>query len=311
MAGLVFSVLGFNAASRPPALARALALALAIAGATAQAPGYAWGGGPCATEDDCSLGGLCVASKCVCDNHFTGPQCDLLNLQRPRFDTESGLCHAGMASYFSWGGRSILGPDGKYHLVASFMCRHATLDSWTTVSSSGHFVSDAPDGAFSWADSSCSGPVCTPIVIPWSHNTVVVENGPGLSPGILVAHIGDGVVDPSKWAPCFNMSEVPPQSPPPPPATAMSAAWPNEAFAEGAADPRGMLGSRNGGDPGDTCYYETADSWDGPWSRFNSNSGVEIKHVPNRTNQLPPPSARHSPDPIPCTCNVTAPPYAP
>ena len=77
------------------------------------------------------------------------------------------------------------------------------------------------------------------------------------------------------------------------------------------ADPRGMLGSRNGGDPGDTCYYETADSWDGPWSRFNSNSGVEIKHVPNRTNQLPPPSARHSPDPIPCTCHVTAPPYAP
>ena len=262
-----------------------LLLLLAAGGARAQAPGYAWGGGACATMDDCSLGGECVASKCVCDAWFTGPQCDLLNLQRPRFDDQAGLCHAGMATYYSWGGRSILGPDAKYHLVASFMCRHATLDSWTTVSSSAHFVSDEPDGAFTWADSTCAGDICTPLVIPWSHNTVVASQEQ--SPAIIIAHIGDGVVDPSNWAPCFNKSQTTAAA-----VDAAAAAWPHEAYqdeagAEGgghdagaaAADPRGILTRRGGGlrgDPGSTCYFHTADNWDGPWTRAFNNSGVSI-----------------------------------
>ena len=291
-------IINTGGAPVPPRLPRLpllplLALLLSLGGASAQAPGYAWGGGDCATIDDCSLGGECVAGKCACDAHFTGPQCDLLNLQRPRFDDQAGLCHAGFSSYYSWGGRSILGPDAKYHLVASFMCRHATLDSWTTVSSSAHFVSDSPDGAFTWADSSCAGDVCTPLVIPWSHNTVVTQNGEGASPGILIAHIGDGVVDPSKWAPCYNKSEVPGAPSASPSSSSFSssaaataaAAWPHEAYASaaetggGAGDPRGVLSRRRGGlggDPGSTCYYHTADQWDGPWTRAFNNSGVSI-----------------------------------
>ena len=254
---------------------RAAALVLLAASAAAQAPGYAWGGGKCATDDDCSLGGECVAGACACDDYFTGPNCDLLNLQRPRFDDQAGLCHAGMSTYYSWGGRSLLGPDGRYHLVASFMCRHATLDSWTTVSSSAHFVSDTADGAFSWAELTCAGDICTPLVIPWSHNTVVTENGAGASPHILVAHIGDGVVDPSKWSPCFNKSEAVP---------AAAGAWPHEAYEAAASqqggveDPRGMLSrrSRLGGNPGDECFFHTADAWDGPWTRNDNNAPVSI-----------------------------------
>ena len=121
-----------------------------------------------------------------------------------------------------------------------------------------------------WADSTCAGDICTPLVIPWSHNTVVTENGAGASPGILIAHIGDGVVDPSQWAPCFNKSQV-----------AEAGAWPHEAYeAEpgGAEDPRGMLtrrGSPSPG-PGDSCYFLTADQWDGPWTRNDGNAGVLI-----------------------------------
>ena len=257
------------------ASARALALLLALLArpdlAAAQAPGYPHGGGSCTSEDDCSLGGECTASACACDPWWTGSNCEYLNLQRPRLDDQAGLCHKGFASYYSWGGRSAFSPaDNKYHLVASFMCRHATLASWTTVSSSAHFVSDTPDGAYVWADSSCEADICTPVVIPWSHNTVVAQNGDGMSPSIIVAHIGDGVVDPSKWAPCFNKSDVHDSDG----ATgdAAAAAWPHPSY--GSANEDGALLRRS--DPSDTCYFETADHWDGPWSRALNNSGVVI-----------------------------------
>jgi hypothetical protein len=113
-------------AFRARPLAAALLLAAVVDG---QAPGYSWGGGACTTEDDCSLGGECVASKCVCDNYFTGDTCQFLNLQRPRFDDQAGTCHRGFSSYYSWGGRSVIGDDGKAHLIASFMCDHKDLGS--------------------------------------------------------------------------------------------------------------------------------------------------------------------------------------
>ena len=39
------------------------------------------GGAPCATEEECSLGGVCTGSRCSCDVWFTGSNCSLLNLQ--------------------------------------------------------------------------------------------------------------------------------------------------------------------------------------------------------------------------------------
>lgn len=180
------------------------------------------GGGDCATDWDCSLGGTCDASKCNCDIWFTGPQCDLLNLQAPP-DDQLGLCHHGFDSYYSWGGRAlpqavtskpaVLGAPEKtqYHLYASFMCNHNTLRNWTTVSSSGHFVSDSPVGPFQFSPEQCENGVCTPTVIPWSHNTVANFNTSatlGADDAWQIWHIGDGVVNASVFSPCFSKTQV-------------------------------------------------------------------------------------------------------
>ena len=226
--------------------------------ADSQTPGYSWGGGACVTEDDCSLGGECVALKCICDNYFTGESCQYLNLQRPQFDDQAGTCHKGFSSYYSWGGHSIVGDDGKAHLIASFMCNHKDLGSWTTISSSVHMVADQFDGQYTWADVDCDASgICTPIIAPWSHNTVSGENGPGLSPRYLVAHIGDGVVDPKEWSPCFNKSDV------------------HDVVAPTSTE----YVSRLRGDPGGTCYYSIADDLNGPWLTTLNNEGVVINNT--------------------------------
>jgi hypothetical protein len=233
----------------------ALALALLCACAAAQAPGTPHGGAACATAFDCALGGTCTDSVCVCDAWFTGSNCTLLNLQRPRFGRESGTCGAAFNSYYSWGGRALYDlPSDTYHLMASFMCRHASLAQWTTVSSSAHFTSAVVDGPYEWFEQDCDASgICTPIVIPWSHNTVVAANAPGRSPAFLVAHIGDGVVPPAQWLPCFNKSDV-----------------------KLAPPPRGARAPPLRASPGDTCYYTVADDLAGPWTRALNNSGVTI-----------------------------------
>lgn len=58
-------------------------VALVLAAAAAQDPNTPHGGGACATDEDCSLGGTCDATACACDIWFTGPTCALLNLQPP------------------------------------------------------------------------------------------------------------------------------------------------------------------------------------------------------------------------------------
>lgn len=227
--------------------------------AASQAPGVPHGGGTCQTDYDCSLGGACTDNHCICDPWFTSSNCSMLNLQRPRFDMQGGTCNdEHFASYFTWGGRAHLGPDGQWHLFASVMCRHNNLNAWTTVSASAHFVAPEVDAPYKWYPGDCdeSG-VCTPIVIPWSHNTVSAAFHPSTppsspSPSYLLAHIGDGVVTPSKWFPCYNESEV--------------------GLVSAVEEPM-----RN--DPGGTCYYSTADNLAGPWTRALNNSGVVINNT--------------------------------
>jgi alpha-L-fucosidase len=257
--------------------------ALLLAAALAQAPGVPHGGGACTTDDECSLGGVCTGGSCVCDAWFTGPSCALLNLQPPLND-QAGTCGRGFASYFSWGGRAVE-YAGQYHLYASFMCRHNTLDAWTTASSSAHFVAAAPEGPFAWAPAECAGDVCTPAVIPWSHNTVILPNLPGQHPALLLWHIGDGVVPPSTWAPCFNTSEVGGDALVGAPAPAASAAT----AAAAAAASSGEL--RDGWpalapNPGGTAYVQTADAPGGPWTHFNNNTGVAINFTGSWTSAL-------------------------
>lgn len=44
------------------------------------------GGGECASEWDCSLGGVCSAGKCICDPQYTGSHCSVLQLRRAKLN---------------------------------------------------------------------------------------------------------------------------------------------------------------------------------------------------------------------------------
>ena len=179
--------------------------------AAAQTPGVPHGGGACATDFDCSLGGTCDASKCRCDPWFTGATCALLNLQAP-LDDQNGLCGAGFDSYYSWGGRALPDADGQWHLYASFICDHDNLKEWTSQSSSAHFISPNATGPFEFSPEQCDDHgICTPSIVPWSHNTVGFHNASaaaGAADAWQIWHVGDGVVNRSVWSPCFNRSEV-------------------------------------------------------------------------------------------------------
>ena len=241
--------------------------------AAAQTPGVPHGGGACdpaLSGWDCSLGGTCNASSvCACDPMFTGPTCALLNLQAP-LDDQAGTCGHQFDGYHSWGGRPLLYSDSKWHTSLSFLCRHAGLGQWTTVSASAHFVSDSPAGAFSWGAEQCQGEVCTPSIIPWSHNTVFLRNDAEAARGarFQIWHVGDGVAPPSDWAPCFNFSEV----------------GARFSLADAAAPaPRAPPRQPS---PGNAAYVATSNTPSGPWARGLSNGQVPINFTGAWTGAL-------------------------
>lgn len=146
---------------------RYLALIVIVLGvdlARGQVP-YPHGGGQCATDWDCSLGGLCAASlagaprRCACDAWFTGPSCAHLNLQPARAD--AGLQAPG---YNSWGGHPLYSADdGLYHTYVSLMCRGSSLNDWKTLSSIAHATSPRVDGPYTLA----AGVDAQLVVPPW------------------------------------------------------------------------------------------------------------------------------------------------
>lgn len=82
--------LPISAEMRPSSPLSKLILLSLVALACSQAPGIPQGGGACATDWDCSLGGVCNAQKCQCDPWFTGSSCNFLNLA-PAVSQDQGL----------------------------------------------------------------------------------------------------------------------------------------------------------------------------------------------------------------------------
>jgi hypothetical protein len=237
---------------------RALALALLALGARAQLPGVPHGGGPCATELDCSLGGTCAAGVCACDVWWTGATCALLNLA-PADPAASGLVAPG---YFAWGGHPLVDSNGTFHLLASFLCDHATLDSWTTKSSIAHATAPSPTGPFVLAP----GLDAQLVVPPWSHGAYIVRDPP--SGEYLLVHIGDGRVPKSTWAPCYDSSEDTAAFRAPVTATAAAAA---------ANKPLPGVGAR----ANDGVFVERSMNLEGPWTSFADNTGLVVNFPAN------------------------------
>ena len=246
--------------------------------ADSQTSGVPQGGGACVTEDDCSLGGVCESSKCKCDAWFTGATCALLNLQAP-VDTRGGTCGPAFDNYHSWGGRTIYdAADKQFHAYISFLCKHNNLGAWTTQSASAHFTTDSPAGEYTWGAEQCTADgICTPSIIPWSHNTVALSDVSFPSDArFQIFHVGDGIVPPAQWSPCWNASEAGPGWTPPTAPRALDATgW-----------SVGAPASTSAPNPGNTAYVTSAPASDGPWTRELDNAGVPINFTGSWTDAL-------------------------
>jgi hypothetical protein len=215
----------------------------------AQAPDVPHGGGACTNDWDCSLGGICASNYfCECDIWFTGSTCAQLNLV-PADPDAHGIDTPG---YFSWGGHPLQDENGTYHLLTSFLCDHATLSSWTTKSSIAHATALTPTGPFTFA----AGDDAQLVVPPWSHGAIVTQDP--VSKKYLLFHIGNGLVAPSTWSPCYNSSENTPAF-----ASFFDASPPPLPFGSGESD---------------HTYVEQALTLAGPWTSFANNSGLVINY---------------------------------
>jgi hypothetical protein len=253
----------------------ALLLLLLVQSASAQAPPTTlqpWipphGGGPCATELDCSLGGLCTAGKCVCDPWFTGSNCTLLNLQRAKPD--AGFRPPG---YHSWGGHAAWDEgSGRWMGLFSFMVRRCSLSAWTTNSASVLATSKEVDGPYTLLgdpepDSIAPGNPAL-IVPPWSHNTFLARDPP--SGEWLLWHIGSGQVPASQWKNCTGNPDDDTDQPIASMSTPGVSRQQIRASLEGSSvAPLPVLG--------DTFFVATAKSLVGPW-----NTSVNISATVNQ-----------------------------
>ena len=165
--------------------------ALSVFLARAQSPGYPHGGGPCITDEDCSLGGVCGASnECICDPWFTGASCSLLNFAPAKsisafaFPPSAGPVH-------SWGGHSVYNPvDKLFHGFFSVMCDNANLTLWESKSSIWHASASVGDGPYTLREM---------VAPPESHNAYV---SPAADGTFALFSIGNASIPKKEWAPC-------------------------------------------------------------------------------------------------------------
>jgi hypothetical protein len=189
-----------------------LRTAVAATAAVAAAALLATPAAGCATDDDCSLNGVCASGACACDPGWVGPSCGALNITT--VDAADG--YDGLPDgVSSWGGAALPGDgDGLWHLFYAKMEGGCTLSSWETNSACWHATGPSPLGPFTDADT---------VLGPWCHNAVPMRAPDGTW---LVYHIGCGGVTPKN---CTG-AEAPEAAP---------------AAAAAAAPPCGGIGSVN------------------------------------------------------------------
>ena len=130
--------------------------------------------GICESVDDCSLNGVCLNSKCVCDNGWKGRHCDLLNLDS--VDYNKGYKNESQAS---WGGNAIY-EDGKWHLFVAEMANGCPLNEFGSSSQIIRSESDSPDGPFQHKEI---------VISHFSHNPTLRKTNDG---EFVLYFIGDG-----------------------------------------------------------------------------------------------------------------------
>ena len=100
----------------------------------------------CATDDDCSLNGVCLKGTCKCDPGWHGNDCGVLAIKATPLG--AGFQHPNTSS---WGGSVIKGPT-KWHMYLSRMSESCGLTSWATNSEIVHAVSPTMVGPYVYSD---------------------------------------------------------------------------------------------------------------------------------------------------------------
>lgn len=150
------------------------------------------GGGACASEWDCSLGGNCTAGRCDCDVWFTGESCALLNLARARpqngFDLTS--LQSGGDSFHgnrwrgwsSWGGHAVYDETNAstpWVGVFSLMARGCGLHAYHSNSESVIATAKEVDGPYLLEDPSDPDAPANVAVAAPSHCTQIKRHPSG------------------------------------------------------------------------------------------------------------------------------------
>jgi len=126
----------------------------------------------CATDDDCSLNGVCESNTCACDAGWTGAACGALHLAPVDFAaTRGGYRHPTTST---WGGNILVDAAGAAHMWIAEMAPNGTagdagagscgLTTWSSASQITHVVAASPLGPYARAS------VATP---RFSHNPLV------------------------------------------------------------------------------------------------------------------------------------------
>lgn len=144
----------------------------------------------CASDEDCSLNGLCSNGHCVCDAPWGGDACETLEFL-PGKETACGkLCayHGTGADTTSWGASVVRArEDGllKYYMFVAQMTHGCTLGQWRSNSEVVLATAADPLGPFEYA---------MDVVRPWAHNPQVIV-APDADAGAVYAlyALGDGV----------------------------------------------------------------------------------------------------------------------
>ncbi|KAK8145158.1 hypothetical protein G3M48_004826 [Beauveria asiatica] len=137
----------------------------------------------CATDEDCSLNGLCspVSRSCACDAGWTGPDCGALDLRAAR--RRSGYNRTGEGTS-SWGARIVRDPSdgGLHHLFAAEFAHGCGLDYWAPYSRIVRAESrEGPAGPYVFADE---------VAGTFAHNPTVVRSPAADEHAYLLYYIG-------------------------------------------------------------------------------------------------------------------------
>lgn len=206
----------------------------------------------CTTPADCSLGGTCVASVCVCRPAWRGANCSQLALSPAR----SGLAfHESNTS--SWGG-SVVRVGSQFWMAVAEMEGHCGLSSWESNSAIRLAVSRAgPEGPFERAQI---------LLPPFAHNPTMHATRNG---SLLIAHIGTGVAYHPPISNCTN-------------GTTPGARPGARAASPPAPPPRLVLGVKGAPlPPPNFLHLPSGDPGDGsPWVVLNSSGGAWADNNP-------------------------------